>query len=77
MAAFSAERLKQTARAWQFAIQAVTVGKAMTAETRQQSTLGFVGQAMRRLNGAQQDEINSTFSELLGSDWLQKLEGAA
>ncbi|MFO1367347.1 MAG: hypothetical protein U1F46_00010 [Marinagarivorans sp.] len=77
MAAFSCERLKQPARAWQLALSALEVGKKMPAETREQSTLGFVGQAMLRLKPAAQNEIQHNFAELLGPDWLKKLEGAA
>ena len=79
MAAFCSERLNQTERAWEQANFALAVGKNMAPEIRAQSTLGFVGQAMLRLksNPQMQKDINATFSELLSSDWLEKLEGAA
>lgn len=79
MAAFCSERLNQTERAWEQANFALAVGKDMAPEVRAQSTLGFVGQAMLRLksNPQIQKDINATFSELLSSDWLEKLEGAA
>jgi hypothetical protein len=79
MAAFVSERLNQTTPAWQFATQALDVGKKMADEERAQSTLGFVGQAMLRLSANQQtkNDINTTFSELLGADWLKNVEGTA
>ena len=43
----------------------------MPAEIRQQSTLGFVGQAMLRLKSTAQNEIQHNFAELLGPDWLK------
>lgn len=79
MAAFCSERLNQTARAWEQASCALEIGKNMAPDMREQSTLGFVGQAMLRLNAKPQvqKDIKLIFSELLSSDWLQKLEGAA
>jgi hypothetical protein len=79
MAAFVAERLNQTAPAWQFATHALDVGRKMADEERAQSTLGFVGQAMLRLSANQQtkNDINTTFSELLGAEWLKNVEGTA
>lgn len=79
MASLSMERFKKTDMAWQFANQAFAVGRAMTPEEREQSTLAFVGQAMLRIspNGQVKSEVKNAFDQLLGEEWLAQVESAA
>lgn len=78
MASFSLERLDNKREAWDFANQAFDVGRDMSQEEREQSTLGFVGQALLRLSPNQQvkNEVDAVFKRWLGDDWLHKLESA-
>lgn len=76
MASLSMENQKQKETAWQYASQALTVGREMQPETRQQSTLAFVGQAMLRLspNSQVKSEVKNAFDRLLGEEWLTQVE---
>lgn len=78
MASFSQERLNNKHEAWNFANQAFNIGREMTQEERELSTLAFVGQALLRVSPNQhvKNEVNALFKHWLGGDWLQKLESA-
>jgi hypothetical protein len=79
MASLCMERSKRTDVAWQFANQALAVGRTMKQEEREQTTLGFVGQAMLRIspNAQVKSEVKNTFDQLLGEGWLEQMESAA
>jgi hypothetical protein len=76
MASLSMENHKQKEMAWQYASEALVVGREMSAETCQQSTLAFVGQAMLRLspNSQVKSEVKNAFDQLLGKEWLAQVE---
>jgi hypothetical protein len=76
MASLSMERHKQNDPAWQFANKALEVGRKMKPEEREQSSLGFVGQAMLRIspNNAVKSEVKNAFAQLLGENWLENME---
>jgi hypothetical protein len=78
MASLSMERHKQKDAAWQYANQAYAVGREMTPEEREQSTLAFVGQAMLRIspNGQVKSEVKNAFDRMLGEEWLKQVEAA-
>ena len=78
MASLSMERHKQKDAAWQYANQAYAVGREMTPEEREQSTLAFVGQAMLRIspNGQVKSEVKNAFDRMLGEEWLRQVEAA-
>jgi hypothetical protein len=79
MASLSMERFKRTDIAWQFANHALAVGREMKQEDREQSTLGFVGQAMLRIspNAQVKQEVKKSFDQMLGEEWLAQVESAA
>lgn len=78
MASLSMERNKQNDIAWQYATQALAIGREMKPEVRTQSTLAFVGQAMLRIspNGQVKSEVKNAFDRMLGEEWLQQVEAA-
>jgi tetratricopeptide (TPR) repeat protein len=76
MASLSMERHKKSDLAWQYATQALAVGRDMKPEEREQSTLAFVGQAMLRIspNGHVKSEVKNVFDQMLGEEWLEQVE---
>lgn len=76
MASFSLEREGNSKHAWHYANEAFKVGREMSQEQREQSTLPFVGQALLRIspNAQVHKEVKAAFNQWLGEDWLEQLE---
>ncbi len=78
MGSFCLERASQNQSAWAFGKNALTVGRQMDAEQRQQSTLPFVGQALMRMSPDKSvaHEVDGAMIDLLGDDWKEPLRQA-
>ena len=74
MASWCREVAKEVERAWAHGQRAWEVGRAMDAQTRETSTLPYVGEALVRLSHERQGEqaaraMESEVESLLGEDW--------
>ena len=79
MAAYCYSVKKQRELAWERSVKALVTAKEMDDETKQGSTLPYVGQALlelakKRPYKKQKDWIQEQMIELLGEDWEQALE---
>lgn len=76
MSSFCFERNKQKALAWEDALKALAAAKELSPEEQQASTLPFVGDALLRVspNVESEQQITEEMIQLLGEDWLEKLQ---
>lgn len=76
MTSFCMERASYTKVAWDYGMKALDAGSKMDEQQRAHSTLPFLGQALLRIspNGDIDHHIKQRFDDLLGEEWLQKIE---
>ncbi len=77
MAAYCEERGGAYDAAWQHLMQALNIGRELSQEQREASTLAFVGHAMLRIcqserYNAQRHGVDQQMTQLLGPDWQAK-----
>jgi tetratricopeptide (TPR) repeat protein len=81
MASWCCEEAKEVERAWEHGQRAWEVGRAMDAETRETSTLPYVGEALVRLSHERQgaraaQSMESEVESVLGNDWRPEAPAA-
>jgi len=82
MAAYCNEQLKAFPNAWDQCVKACAVGRSMTPEERNTTTLAFVGEAMLRIAKQRgftgyEKTADQEMRTLLGDDWRSKAAAAS